>query len=89
MAKTYVVTGAAVVLTDDTGKIRYYYQGAVLPSDLPAEELNRLTKAGMLAAEPEVFVAQVPGEVRTAPSTTVSSSPPADPVDAPTGKTRR
>lgn len=79
MAKTYTVTGAAVVLTDDTGKIRYYYQGAILPSDLPADELKRLTEAGMLATEPEVFVAQVEG-VNTAPSTTVSSAPAVDPA---------
>ena len=88
MAKTHTVTGAAVVITDDTGKIRYYYQGAVLPSDLPDEEIKRLTDAGMIGS-PDVFVAATPGTVAVGPSTTVSSSPALDPADAPTVKSRK
>ena len=88
--KTYIVTGPAVVVTDDAGKIRYYYQGAVLSADsLPAGELERLTDAGLLSTNDTVLVAVDPATAAVGPSTTVSSSPALDPADAPTVKSRK
>ena len=86
---TYTVTGPAVVVTDEVGKVRYYYQGAVLPSDLPARELERLTDAGLLSTNDVVLVAVDPATVAVGPSTSVSSSPALDPADAPTVKSRK
>lgn len=82
MAKTYTVTAAVAVVRDEAGKIRYYYQGAVLPRDLPSDELTRLADAGLLGVEDDL-VARTSEEVEVAPSTTVSSSPPVDPGAAP------
>lgn len=86
---TYTVTGPCAVITDSAGKIRYYYQGAVLPSDLLAGELDRLAAAGLLSASEGVFVAVDPATVPVGPSTSVSSSPALDPADVPTVKARK
>lgn len=89
MAKTtYTVTGPLAVVRDDAGKIRYYYQGAVLPADLPKGELDRLVDTGLVGKQ-EDLIAQPVEEVPTSPSTTVSSSPPIDPDDVPTTKATR
>lgn len=45
----HVVTGPLAILTDATGKQRYYYAGTVLPEDLPAEEVKRLVATGLVA----------------------------------------
>ena len=103
MTKTYTVTAAVAVVTDDAGKIRYYYQGAVLPSDLPAGELERLTDAGLLSTSEVILVAVDPasaGSNAGLDDTDVDGPTAADvPVDvlaaeprkadAPTGKPRR
>jgi hypothetical protein len=45
---TYEVTGAAAVVTDRAGKVRYYYTGAAVPGDVSAEQLKRLTERGLI-----------------------------------------
>lgn len=75
-----VVTGPLAIVRDDTGKLRYYYQGAVLPKDLPKHEIDRLVKAGLVGQEKEL-VAQADSDE---PSTSVSSAPPVpEPASAP------
>jgi hypothetical protein len=60
-----IVTGPLAVVTDATGKLRYYYHGTVLPPDLPAAELSRLTKVGLVG----------PVEVLTVPVGAVTTGP--------------
>lgn len=59
---SHVVTGALAVVADATGVKRYYYQGTVLPEDLPSTELQRLTEIGLVAREvaPAVHVDAAP-----------------------------
>lgn len=45
---TYLVTGALAVLRDDLGKLRYCYQGAVVPESIPATDLNRFVELGLI-----------------------------------------
>jgi hypothetical protein len=45
----YEVTGAAAVVTDRAGKVRYYYTGAAIPGDVSAEQLKRLTERGLIS----------------------------------------
>lgn len=45
----FEVTGPLAVVKDGTGKLRYYYTGAVLPEDLPAEEVSRLVAVGLVS----------------------------------------
>lgn len=44
----HLVSGPLAVVRDDTGKLRYYYQGTVLPEDLPAAEVDRLVDIGLV-----------------------------------------
>lgn len=54
------VTAPLVIITDSVGKLRYYYEGTVLPDDLPAKEIERLREAGMVGGE-KMLAADVEG----------------------------
>lgn len=47
----HIVKAALVVATDGEGRHRYLYQGAVVPSDIPAAEVERLADEGFIVAE--------------------------------------
>ena len=46
---SHEVTGPLAVVKDVNGKLRYYYTGAVLPEDVPAAEVARLTAIGLVS----------------------------------------
>lgn len=46
---SHEVTGPLAVVKDVNGKLRYYYTGAVLPEDVPAAEVSRLTAIGLVS----------------------------------------
>lgn len=60
MAKTYTVLAPAVVVRDDAGTQRYYYQGSVLPADLPKAELQRHVDAGRVGMQEDLIVQPTP-----------------------------
>ncbi|MGH3693241.1 MAG: hypothetical protein ACRDRX_04445 [Pseudonocardiaceae bacterium] len=45
----YEVTGPAAVVTDQAGKVHYYYTGALLPADLSVDQVRRLTARGLIS----------------------------------------
>lgn len=44
-----IVTGPVVVLPDDNGLIRYYYQGTTLPDGLDADRVRAAIDAGLVS----------------------------------------
>lgn len=45
---TYEVAGPLVVATHSDKKVHYYYQGAILPPELPQSEVERLVSIGLV-----------------------------------------
>lgn len=56
---THMVTGPLAILTDATGKQRYFYAGTVLPEDLPADEVKRLVATGLVSKVGDPLTAEV------------------------------
>lgn len=48
MAATHRVVGPLAVVRDGAGKLNYWYEGAVVPEDTPADEVERLVGRGLL-----------------------------------------
>lgn len=45
----YIVTGALIAAYDKDSKIEYLYRGSIVPSDVPAAELERLMAEHLIA----------------------------------------
>lgn len=45
----YIVTGPLALVKDQAGKIRYYYAGAVIPSDIDVKQRTRLVARGLVS----------------------------------------
>lgn len=68
--KTYVVTAPYVTLQTDTTegvRILGYYQGAVVPSDVPADQLKHHLDSNLIAEEKDAE-AVVAAETESPPS---------------------
>jgi hypothetical protein len=47
-ATSYRVVGPLAVVRDGAGKLNYWYDGAIVPQDTPAGEVERLAGRGLL-----------------------------------------
>lgn len=46
---SYQVTGPLALVTDQTGKVRYIYNGSPVPEDIDDEQLDRLIGRGLVS----------------------------------------
>jgi hypothetical protein len=85
MASTYEVSGPLVVAAHSDNKVHYYYQGAILPPELPQSEVDRLVAVGLVREVTKATVTEAPldlnGGVVQGP--VIGGAAPSAPVERP------